>query len=35
MDEMRIDEDMVTFIILYDKYINPPPRWNVYRENPL
>lgn len=35
MDEMRIDEDMVTFIISYDKYVDPPPMWNVYREDPL
>ena len=35
MGGMRIDVDMVTFIISYDKCVDPPPPWNVYREDPL
>ena len=34
-NSMKADEDMVTFIISYDKYVDPPPPWNVYREDPL
>ena len=32
---MRIDGNMLTFIIAYDKHVAPPPPWKVVREDPL
>ena len=32
---MRIDGDMMTFVITYDKQVAQPPAWKVVREDPL
>ena len=34
-DGLRIETGTALFVIAYDEYVEPPPPWDVFREDPL